>query len=346
MSDNFKRYQTWRLLDHLLGGRVPAMRFHRMRSKATSSAIEKAMSQPRRKPVKAIPRVSGISDRDFHDQYVKRGLPVVLEGKAMDWKCVKEWSMPWLRENYGTDEVSIFDPLASASSEVRYNVEMTNLAAVLDAIETGDTSKYSRFNRLLYDHPELVHDFDWKWLLGMRSKWSSGKTYQVFIGGKGTRTSLHCAGEHNLFTQVDGKKHWYFIEPKADIWLDPPVTRTPYFYSLFDPEQVDYDRYPGMEYAQIWECLLEPGDVLFNPPFWWHQVTNVTPSIGVGFRWFDIAGNIKMNAAGTAMTLMACNPPIWTATKHRTDFAAIFKQMNSKQSRNGHTKAYHKIPTR
>jgi hypothetical protein len=40
-------------------------------------------------------------------------------------------------------------------------------------------------------------------------------------------------------------------------------------------------------------------------------------------------GNMKMNAVGTAMTLMATNPPIWTATKHRTDFAAIFKQMNS-----------------
>lgn len=332
MSANSRSYQIYRLLDHLLGGKVPAKRFHRNRSEASVREIEMHMSSQTQKPVKEIPRVRNISENDFQSQYVKRGLPVVLQGKAKDWKCVEDWSMPWLRENYGSDEVSIFDPLASSSSEVRYDVEVTDLSAVLDAIESGDNSKYSRFNRLLYDHPELVHDFDWEWLQRARSSWSSGKTYQVFIGGKGTRTSLHCAGEHNLFTQVEGRKHWHLIEPSADIWLDPPITRTPYFYSMFDPARADYTRYPGMEYAQVWECLLEPGDVLFNPPFWWHQVTNITPSIGVGFRWFDLLENIKINAVGTAMTLMSTNPPIWTATKHRTDFAAIFKQMQSEKA--------------
>ena len=311
---------------------MPAVRFSRSRYEASSREIEMHMNSQKQKPVKAIPRFRNLSDHDFQSQYVKRGLPVILQGKAKDWKCVKDWSMTWLRENYGSDEVSIFDPLASSSSEVRYDVEVTDLSAVLDAIESGDNSKYSRFNRLLYDHPELVHDFDWEWLQHTRSSWSSGKTYQVFIGGKGTRTSLHCAGEHNLFTQVEGRKHWHLIEPSADIWLDPPITRTPYFYSMFDPASVDYDRYPGMEYAQVWECSLEPGDVLFNPPFWWHQVTNITPSIGVGFRWFDLLENIKINAVGTAMTLMSTNPTIWTATKHRTDFAAIFKQMQPEKT--------------
>ena len=328
------QYQLWRILDHLAGGAAPASRFQGKREEVAKKAIEKLTGQSGERIIKTIPRVRGLSDKDFQDQYVKRGRPVVMEGKAREWNCVQDWSMSWLRENYGDDEVSIFDPLDSGLSEVSYDVEVTKLAAVLDAMEKGDVSKYSRFNRLLYDHPELVNDFDWKWLQGMRSSWSSGKTYQVFIGGKGTRTSLHCAGEHNLFTQVHGQKHWYFIEPKADIWLNPPVTRTPYFYSLFDPEEKGFDKHPGMENVQIWECILEPGDVLFNPPFWWHQVKNLTPSIGVGFRWFDIIDNLKANATGTAMTLMSTNPTIWTATKHRTDFSAIFKQMKSKQRRN------------
>ena len=330
MVPPFVRFQIGRVLDHFFGGAAPASRFHRLRHDAVSDAMDKAKSEPMRKQVKAIPRVRDISDDDFRELYIRRGFPVVLEGKAKDWKCIEKWSMHWLRENYGHDEVSIFDPLNPLSSEVQYGIEITNLAAVLDAIEQGDRSKYSRFNRLLYDHPELVRDFDWEWLHGIRSNWSSGKTYQVFIGGEGTRTSLHCAGEGNLFTQVNGKKHWYFIEPKADIWLDPPVTRTPYFHSLFNPEHPEDADYPGMECAQIWECQLDPGDVLYNPPFWWHQVTNLTPSIGVGFRWFDLVENAKANLVGTALVMAATNPPIWTATKHRTDFAAIYKHMNSK----------------
>ena len=97
----------------------------------------------------------------------------------------------------------------------------------------------------------------------------------------------------------------------------------------FNPEKPDFDSCPGMAVTQVWECTLESGDVLFNPPFWWHQVHNVTPSIGVGFRWFDLIDNLKSSPMGTALTLLATNPPIWTATKHRANFAAIFKRMKS-----------------
>ena len=318
-----RTFQMWRTLDHVFGGKAPATAFEKKRRQL------QPLSEASPRPVKQIPVREGLSDQVVRDEYMRRGRPVVLKGRAADWPCVQEWSMEWLKRHYGGDRVDIFDPLDANSKEVNYDVEVTTLSTILDAMEQGDVSKYSRFNRLLYDHPELVEHFDWQWLHQMRSTWSSGKTYQVFIGGKGTRTSLHCAGEHNLFTQVYGKKHWYFIEPQADVWLRPPVTRTPYFHSMFDPEKPDYGAYPGMASMQIWECTLEPGDVLFNPPFWWHQVHNLTPSIGVGFRWFDLVDNLSSNATGTALTLMATNPPIWTATKHRTDFAAIFKRMKS-----------------
>ena len=53
----------------------------------------------------------------------------------------------------------------------------------------------------------------------MRNKISSGKTFQVFIGGKGSKTTLHCATENNLFTQVFGEKHWYLYPPKNDFFF-------------------------------------------------------------------------------------------------------------------------------
>ena len=84
MSANSRSYQIYRLLDHLLGGEVPAQRFHRGRSEASVREIEMHMSSQKQKPVKEIPRVRNISDDDFQSEYVKRGLPVVLHGKAKD----------------------------------------------------------------------------------------------------------------------------------------------------------------------------------------------------------------------------------------------------------------------
>ena len=70
--------------------------------------------------------------------------------------------------------------------------------------------------------------------------------------------------------------------------LEPPVNRTPYFHSAYDPEHPDFTKYPGMAYVDRLEFVLEPGDVFFMPPSWWHHVRNLTGSIGTTsaiIRW-------------------------------------------------------------
>ena len=139
--------------------------------------------------IKQVDRVCNISESDLKKLYVNKGIPVVLEVKAKNW-ITKKWSPEWLLENYWMTKIALFDASSSNTNSVNYNIEETTLNTVLEAMISGDTTKYSRFNRILYDHPELINDFDWKWLYGMRSKFSLRKNLQVFIGGKNTHTSL------------------------------------------------------------------------------------------------------------------------------------------------------------
>ena len=81
------------------------------------------------------------------------------------------------------------------------------------------------------------------------------------------------------------------------------------------------------KYIDKWECILKPGDILYNPPSWWHHVTNMSDSIGVGFRWFNLVDSFKMNFMQTLLTFISTNPSILYATKNRTNFAKIFKKM-------------------
>jgi lysine-specific demethylase 8 len=321
-------YQFWRFADHLFGNQVPSNRFINQRKKVTSLITANFKDKKIRGALRPIDRVRNISDLELKKNYIDKGIPVVMVRKAKEWACVKKWSPDWLLENYCDDKVSIFNASTQEMTDVNYSVEETILKDVLNAMKEGDTSKYSRFNRLLYDHPGLIEDFDWKWLYNRRNIISSGKTFQVFIGGKGTRTTLHSASEHNLFTQVYGSKHWYLYPPENDVIFEPPVTRTPYFHSMFDPESPNLEVFPNAKYLQAWECKLEAGDVLFNPPSWWHQVTNLEDSIGVGFRWFSPTDSFKLSFMQTLLTFTSTNPPIWMATKNRTDFARIFKYMN------------------
>ena len=322
-------YQKWRILEHIFGGKSPSTRLANKRKKIFK-LLKNDLNNSGVKPIiKQVDRVCNISESDLKKLYVNKGIPVVLEAKAKNWIATKKWSPEWLLENYCDDKIALFDASSSNTNSVNYNIEETTLNTVLEAMISGDTTKYSRFNRILYDHPELINDFDWKWLYGMRSKFSSGKTFQVFIGGKNTHTSLHAASENNLFTQVYGKKHWYLYPPEYDIIFNPPVTRSPYFYTNFNPDIPDFEIYPNAKYMTTWECELNAGDILYNPPSWCHHVTNKTDSIGVGFRWFNLKDSLKMSFAHTLLTILSTNPPIWYANKNRTDFAKIFKYMNS-----------------
>ena len=41
------------------------------------------------------------------------------------------------------------------------------------------------------------------------------------------------------------------------------------------------DRYPSLAGVRAWDVVLEPGDVLYVPPFWPHTVTSQTPAVSV-----------------------------------------------------------------
>lgn len=56
-------------------------------------------------------------------------------------------------------------------------------------------------------------------------------------------------------------------------------------FSRVDIEQPDFTRYPKFKNAKPMEFTLEPGEMLYLPPFWWHQVESLEPAISVSFWW-------------------------------------------------------------
>lgn len=280
-----------------------------------------------------IERRKDLSLEEFHRVYLRMGIPVVMVGAAKNWPCVRNWSPGFIAERYGSDPVNLIDAAPNNFNAIDYQTRQTTLGDVIAEMDEKPLEKYSRFNTLLHDHPELARDFDKGWLKRHRNPLSSGQTFQVFIGGKGSRTHLHAASEHNLFTQVYGRKHWVLFPTSYDCVLKPPVNRTPYFHSAYDPDEPDYSVFPAMAHLDSWTTTLEPGDVFFLPPSWWHHVNNPTGSIGVAFRWFAADDAFRLDWAQAAMTLLAVNPPIWLAMKHRTNFTRIFSYMSRSQQK-------------
>jgi hypothetical protein len=234
-----------------------------------------------------IERRKDLTLKEFKENYVRKGIPVILEGAAKDWDCVKKWSLEYFKELHGDDEIVLVEV-----EKEGYPYERITLREVIDNIRSGG-KKYYRFYPLLSRHPEHIKDFDYKWLLEHKTMKAWFDTFQVFMGGKDTITNIHNANPPNLFVQVFGQKEWILYSHYYTMVIDPAPVRNTYrnvpakVNGLpFNPFNPDFET-PNTLYKYIdgFSVSLQPGDVLWNPPFYWHAVKNTTDSIGVGYRW-------------------------------------------------------------
>jgi len=307
-------YGIYQLADHLFGRKKlfkDRSGFYK-RLAATLKASGEGKITP-------LERRKDLSLEEFHNHYVRKGIPVILEGAAKDWPCVKKWSLEYFKELHGDDEILYVDQLKHG-----FPFEATTLREVINNIRSGG-GKYYRFYPLLDRHPEHIKDFDYKWLLEHKHK--SGKrfqAFQVFMGGKGTITNFHNAAASNIFVQVYGEKEWILYSQYYNAVFDADPVQNLYrgapakAQKPFDPFMEDpyYGPYGLFKYIDGYSVHLKPGDVFWNPPFYWHAVRNPIDSIGVGFRFLSPWYSFKISPLYMFCDrFLAKNPPYRKAYK-------------------------------
>jgi hypothetical protein len=107
---------------------------------------------------------------------------------------------------------------------------------------------------------------------------------RFWVGPAGTVTPLHCDYDDNIFAQVWGRKRIFLSPPHHDAFLYPSEANAILFGSPFDPEAPDFERFPLASQATMIECIVEPGDMLYVPAGWYHQVRALTFSLSSN-RW-------------------------------------------------------------
>lgn len=278
--------------DQFFGRGSLAARFPHLGDHYRSRLVAELRGRPRVAPT-PLERRTDLNIEEFRSEYLYKQRPVVMAGAARDWACTKDWSLEYFRRLHGEDEVLLADP--TAPNPALY----PKLKEIIDDIAAGG-STYFRFYPLLETHPEHHADFDMAWLKAHSNRIALSESFEVFIAPKGSVTPLHCAFPSNLFVQAWGTKRWCLIPFDYTPLINPMPMKM--FYRAardehgkhFNPFANDLDpEYQLYEHIQRFETTLEPGDVLFNPPMYWHAVYNPTDSIGIGFRWVSPAACAK-----------------------------------------------------
>jgi Cupin-like domain len=246
-----------------------------------------------------------------HDAFYRSGPdwePAVFRGVAKHWPAVQKWNLEFFIRNYGDTTAVLIDQqgLYGEGEKGRYMV--SNMGALLSSIRDGKREAL-RFLPTIDDNPELKLDLDMQWFGGFRSQFALREFTQFFLAPPSTFTPVHCAHESNAFLQVHGRKRWLLWPARHQQLIQPPSDRKPYFHSNY---------YPGRDtgapklgaYAPAFEVVLDPGDVLYVPPFVWHCVENLDTTIAVAYRFFSMRCAFRSSLAMTAVKLMATRPSI------------------------------------
>jgi hypothetical protein len=120
----------------------------------------------------------------------------------------------------------------------------------------------------------------------------------VWLSTPAHRTHTHFDSDRNAFVQLIGKKRFVLWHPNQTFRLCP----FPRLHPLWHKSRADFEE-PALELAACAnytasEALVvdvEPGDVLYVPPYWWHTVETLSPSLSLSTlsRWPQLYNHLN-----------------------------------------------------
>lgn len=255
-----------------------------------------------RRPSEVAVRTMSSPDQPFARSCAKGGEPVVLKNSVIKKWQAKNWSPLYLRsklENlqgiYENDN-RWFGPYFDRSKPllehaIRKNPYRTDL--VLTAKEFFHRLEKPAQNRYHYFTGDIDQLGEWayaeiqpiKELLMLNPKRSSINTW---MGQPHVIAHCHYDGYHNFYAQLYGTKKFTLFRPTE--W--PGLYPYPFLHPSHAQAQVnatdegDISKFPLVKRVKALEVILEPGDLLYMPPLWFHEVESLSVSISVNV-WTD-----------------------------------------------------------
>ena len=235
------------------------------------------------------------------------GEPRVVIGNVDTWAAFGLWQPDYLKAVAGNQKVSVRETVGpprniyqnlSQGGEILFSqyidwvLEIANGDDFKDYLRKySDVSDITRaicesgFECSYYLDTKLA-DFSTDLLRDVKTpSWYSVDPVDVIFwcGVLGTSSGLHSDVTPNCNVQILGHKHFILFPPSQSRLLYQVPGRT---HCQFDPNIPDFIRFPLARKALGWQCTLHPGQSLYIPVGWFHQVTVTSGwALNVNFFW-------------------------------------------------------------
>jgi histone arginine demethylase JMJD6 len=216
--------------------------------------------------------VQSISVEDFESQFALAQVPLVIGGMAEDWPARNRWLLNALKDSYGHHLVKVF----RSSDESEVTMRLTDYIAYMQQTEE-DHPYYLKNWVFADDFPDMRADYKVlphfnNWLDSLPAELNP-KFRWIFIGPRNSYSHLHLdvflTNAWNVL--IEGCKLWLFFPPNGGM----------NFHNLqFDPLFPGY-HFPNMDGLKGYYAIQRPGEIVFTPGNWYHQVYNLENSVAL-----------------------------------------------------------------
>lgn len=246
-----------------------------------------------------VEKRSRVSREEFVERYVRGCRPVVLTDLTRDWPAMKNWSFLEFKRRFGSLTVQVQSGRESDDNfeinKLKHRRE-TNFATFVDRILTSGTTndEYLTANNELLRRPEFGGLLDEVGTLpDFCDRAAFKNSAYLWVGPAGTRTPLHHDTVMLLHTQIVGRKRWRFVSPLSG----PSLYNDVDVFSPVDFESLDLQRFPGAARVKVLDVVVEPGETVFLPLAWWHQVSSLDKCISLSFTNLDVPNTFDFHTA-------------------------------------------------
>ncbi len=223
------------------------------------------------------------------NNFEKRSEPVLIKGFLRDCGIPKKINFELIKKKYGSKKVKVayskngIYKLNPNSGELSSEVLNMRLGKFLNKINEEDNGVYYLQQALLEQlFPMIFHELELDSVISLPSYYPP----TIWIGQKGTIVQLHFDWPNNFYFQVEGQKRFILYSPEQTKYLYPNTNKTKISHvSQVDIHNPDLKKFPKFARAESITFDLDGGDVLYIPPFWWHQVQGGSRNISISVCW-------------------------------------------------------------
>ncbi len=252
--------------------------------------------------LRTIPAGQGPDPDSFLKDIVGSCAPVVIRGLVADWPVVRAARSPggllaYLGAMATQTPINIFVGPPGIGGRYYYNDDLTGFnftqenlpfAAALDRVLHPVNDDEARAYLGSVPTPGYAPQFaadNPMTLVG------AGIAPRLWLG-HAAQVACHYDTLDNLACVVAGARTFTLYPPEAiaDLYVGPiDLTMAGQPVSLAASSAPDPDRYPRFERVRhlAIEVELQPGDALYLPKLWWHQVASTAPVNGLVNYWWD-----------------------------------------------------------